>query len=250
MANDNNRNRFWTEDELSSALDAYLYMLRLELSSVPFSIKTNSEVLRSGPLYRRNEASIRYRMRNISCVLEERGAPILLAFSPAPQVGVNVKRRLHALLDARASVLDSINALAKKPKISFSLPDATESLTKLKSLLLDISELQEKSRTVGIGHNNPPETLEFDVKELSEAYAAITAIESELAKNAADKKRIESESGKIAKLGMKIAIWSGERFTDFAKAGAVAAGTGFGLTLSILGGQIIDTLSALFGYLF
>ncbi len=147
-------------------------------------------------------------------------------------------------------MLDSINALAKKPKISFSLPDATESLTKLKSLLLDISELQEKSRTVGIGHNNPPETLEFDVKELSEAYAAITAIESELAKNAADKKRIESESGKIAKLGMKIAIWSGERFTDFAKAGAVAAGTGFGLTLSILGGQIIDTLSALFGYLF
>jgi hypothetical protein len=95
------RNEIWSIDELRAAVDAYLYMLRLEASSIPFSSTAYSRFLLTGPLRDRNEASIRYRMRNISQVMEERGAPVLRSFSPAPQVGKNVKKTINQLLDER-----------------------------------------------------------------------------------------------------------------------------------------------------
>ena len=60
------KNDIWSDDELRASVDAYLYMLRLEVSSIPYSPAEYSKFLQSGPLRDRNDASIRYRMRNIS----------------------------------------------------------------------------------------------------------------------------------------------------------------------------------------
>lgn len=81
----------WSDEELSAALDAYLYMLQLQLSSIPFSAERHSETLLSGPLHQRSRASVRYRMRNISAVAQDRGVPTVAAFSSAMQLGRGVR---------------------------------------------------------------------------------------------------------------------------------------------------------------
>ena len=99
--NHRKRNESWSDDELCASVDAYLYMLRLEVPSIPYSPTKYTKFLQTGPLRDRNDASIRYGMRNISQVMEERGAPILRSFSPAAQVGRNVKKKINELLNAR-----------------------------------------------------------------------------------------------------------------------------------------------------
>lgn len=221
-------------------------MLQLEASGIPFSASQHSEILRSGPLEKRNEASIRYRMRNISCVMEERGAPVLRAFSSAPRVGRNVKRRLHALLDARSDALQSLSHMASRAREKqVGLKEAVESLTRLENMIADWKRESE----IGIGHNNPPEKTEVLPTDFSEALIAVTEIRKELLGGTLNSERISGWSEKIAGFGLKVSIWAGQRFDDFAKAGAMAAGTSLGLSLSGLGDQIIETLKTLFQFL-
>ena len=53
---------------------------------------------------------------------------------------------------------------------------------------------------------------------------------------------IPGRGDRLGSFGLKLAIWTGQRVTDFAKAGAVAAGTGFGVWLTGLGDHIIEVL--------
>lgn len=243
------KNAPWSDIELQVAVDAYLYMLQLEISGIPFSETRQERLLFSGPLSNRSDASVRYRMRNISCVMQERGVAILRAYSPAPQVGRNVKSRIHGLLDARHDTLAAIRRLAGERRSgSVELDDVVANLEQLKDR---ISKLVESQRAfVGIGHNNPPEKIEIDANDFINAIRAIEDIEEELASESPDKNAIASRSDILVSLGMKSVAWAGQRLTDFARAGAVAAGTGFGLAVSGLGGKIIETLQQVFDYLF
>lgn len=91
-------NILWTDAELVSAVDAYVFMLQAERVGVSYPKDIDTKLLLSGPLNIRNDASLRYRMRNISAVVDEMGGPILAAYSPAEQVGTNVRTRLRAIL--------------------------------------------------------------------------------------------------------------------------------------------------------
>lgn len=232
----------WSDGELKAALDAYLYMLQLELSSIPFSATEYSEALLCGLLHKRNEASIRYRMRNISHVVSERGLPTLSAFSSAPQVGRNVIRRINELLDARADTIHAIRQLGSRNASDVGLPDVLRSLLELKNR---ISAL-EVGFPVGIGHNNPPDSIDFSGEEVTDVATAIDSIGKEIADGQPDPKVVRTLSQQVSAFGLKVWVWSGQRLTDFAKAGAVAAGTGFGLSISGLGEQIVNTLRSLF----
>ena len=55
----------WSDSELRTSIDAYLYMLQLETAAVPFSVVEQERLLISGPLSARNEVSVRYRLRNM-----------------------------------------------------------------------------------------------------------------------------------------------------------------------------------------
>ncbi len=100
----------WTDDELASSVEAYIFMLRLERAGLLFRKDAATELLVTGPLSIRNEASIRYRMRNISAVVVELGGPVLSAYTPAERVGRNVRRRLRTMLSEHPGfklILDS-----------------------------------------------------------------------------------------------------------------------------------------------
>ncbi|MGP1354630.1 MAG: hypothetical protein ACTS1Z_15050 [Parasphingopyxis sp.] len=236
---------FWNDTELAAAVDAYLYMRQLEVCSISFSAAEHSKVLLDGPLHSRNEASVRYRMRNISHVLIERGEQALAAFSPAPQVGRNVKKRLNAILDARHATLRSISELKSQSYARATAPQVLKRLKHLKDKLQEI----EPTESAGIGHNNPPGSFNISESDMQVVLEAVQKIEQDVTSDNPDQVRIGLSSATLTKFGLRIAMWMGERVTDFAKAGAVAAGTGTGLAISGLGREIVETLGTLFGWL-
>lgn len=239
----------WSRTELEVSVDAYLYLLRLEAAKVPFSASSQEKLLAAGVLSSRNDASIRYRLRNISYVMQERGEKIVKAYSPAPQVGKNVQKVLNDLLDERVSTLDSIRQTDYFAQVS------QPNIEKVLSALGDLKELiSSQSRMLGqvggIGHNSPPEAITVEEREFDEAVVVISRIEQELSSGQPNRRTIGERSQVLINFGMNCAVWVGQRFTDFAKAGAVAAGTAAGLSLSGLGTQIVDVLKQVFAFIF
>ena len=232
------KNETWNNDELRASVDPYLYMLRLEASSIPYSPTEYSKFLQTGPLRNRNDASIRYRMRNISQVMEERGAPILRSFSPAPQVGRNVKKTINELLDERQIPTPAREKRTARGGESVNLSDILASLDELKGMLANL----EPQHMAGFGHNNPPGIYAITPEDILDARDAVAALERELPNAATERQSISDLTDRLGRFGLKLAIWTGQRITDFAKAGAVAAGTGFGVWLTGLGDHIIEVL--------
>ncbi|MGF7009285.1 hypothetical protein, partial [Aminobacter sp. BE322] len=76
----------------------YVLLLRLQLHGADDRSEPLAQTLLSGALAQRNDAAIRYRMRNISAVVQELGAPILNDFSPAESVGRLVRPKIKAML--------------------------------------------------------------------------------------------------------------------------------------------------------
>jgi len=52
-------------------VDAYLKMLRLELSGQTFKKSVEIQLLPEGPLSKRSASSVEYRMQNISAVMQQ-----------------------------------------------------------------------------------------------------------------------------------------------------------------------------------
>lgn len=88
----------WTDEELMSALQAYLLMLRSELQGDRYNKAEVNRRLREGPLAARTEKSVGYRMQNISALLDELGMPYVSGFSPARNIGSAVKKKLTELM--------------------------------------------------------------------------------------------------------------------------------------------------------
>lgn len=78
----------WSEDELRAAVEAYLDMLRLENSGAAFSKAEYNRRLRAGPLSKRTEGSVEYRMQNISAVLAGMGRAGIEGYKAAANVGL------------------------------------------------------------------------------------------------------------------------------------------------------------------
>lgn len=83
---------------MTSAVRAYLEMLRLELNGVKFNKAQINRQLRDGPLAKRSEGSVEFRMRNISAALYELKMPYFTGYLPAPNIGSTMKEKMVGLL--------------------------------------------------------------------------------------------------------------------------------------------------------
>lgn len=187
----------WSDDELAASVEAYIYLLRLQTASLPVPKGAERDLLRTGSLNTRNEASVRYRLRNISAVVEELGGPVLLAYSPASQVGRNVRERLRSMLLAHPGFLQLRKSAGEHTENS-GVPTGdprSEALARLAALRLHVGDLERE--IIGVGHNNPPETLtpggparrDFDL-----AREDIDALEEEVRKIEPNPSRVRSFS--------------------------------------------------------
>ncbi len=238
-------NEPWSDYELRIAVDGYLYMLSLELSGIAFSAEDMAKFLKEGSLPKRNDASIRYRMRNISYVFSKRHLPTLKAYSPASGVGSGVRLRIEELLYERS---DSLSQLAEKnrKKDKVVSEELNEVLSRLDQLEKGLSEIEATSR-VGIGHNNPPEPIEQLSINFNDFRETLQSIKKELTSTSPRKDQIEKEQSILIKLCLQLITEAKDHFSVFTKTTVTVTATVVSTKMFIP--QVLETLESLASYL-
>jgi len=198
----------WTNSELADAVEAYVFLLRLERAGLGDYGVSVTEALLAGPLRTRNEASVRYRMRNISAVVKDLDGPILKTYSPAEQVGSGVRARIWELLGDHPGfqkILQSERSGGRR--IGAAAPatreEALHHLAALREYLLDLER-----ELIGTGHNRPPEPLNTegpDRDDFMRAHEDVRALETELEKALPDDNTVSRRSSRLVKFGMRVA---------------------------------------------
>jgi len=228
----------WSQQELEIALNAYIYMLQLEANNIPFSIEEMSRFLTNGPLNGRNAASVRYRMRNISYIFQERKIPILKRYSPASQVGSQIKDKIIELLDLKNPDLLYSNDLAIKKPIEISQKEIINKIEQLEGYLSEV-----RSATIGIGHNNPPEVIENPPIDFSRESRSLDKIKSQLHSNNPDVAVIKKERNVILELGLKLCTWVKTGKDDISKGFFNSIGVGITAVISMGVIELLKLLS-------
>ncbi len=210
----------WTDLEIKYSVEAYVFLLQAQGAGLSLPEGVSTRTLLSNHLATRNEASIRYRMRNISAVARELGGPVLKAYSPAEQVGGNVRARIREMLVASAGfqslMTAPVSGVPTSPQVRPMQADVVERLRALRTYLTDIER-----QILGVGHNQPPEPLsssELSREDFDRARADIDALEkqvNEASHDLHDEKTAKRHTDSLLAFGLKVAVWVGARATKF-----------------------------------
>lgn len=209
----------WSDEELRHSIEVYLLLLRMQIQGSDARAEPAVQLVVGPLLPSRNEAAIRYRMRNISFVVARLGLPTLRNFSPADGVGNGVAARIEKLLKEHPYFL-SIS-----PKVTASIgdarADASQALGRLRAQVEDmIAEIERR------GHNGPPSLLDegLDRSQLLSALDDIDTVNRELERPVPDMDRAKNGRDKLRLLLATLGRWMAERATKFVDAALVAAG--------------------------
>lgn len=240
----------WTDKELETAVEVYLYLLKLERDGTKLPTRQVEEIAGKGGLQNRNSSSIRYRLRNISFVFEQRGLPTLIAYSPAPAVGKNVRRRIEDILDRSNEFLFFLVQPKKNRALSeLNRSNLVDDLDKLKQSIEKFS--QQNFKASQLGHNNPPDDMRLNEFGVENVIDAISSIQSQLERKNTDEESLSGAVKIVAQFGVECILWARDRITDFCKAAAIAAGTAYGVsTASKLPHEISDVIEKIGAYFF
>ena len=201
----------WSDDELLNSVQVYILLLRLQQEAKVFQSEPVAQALLSSLLDSRNDAAIRYRLRNISAVVQEIGGPILSDFSPAESVGKNIRVRIRAMLEADENFRRILSeSLVEQSDLA---ADAIATLERLQRYIEGLNE-----DLAWRGHNQPPEpigTAFLEASQFAQALADIENLKIEILKPKPDAKQIEEGRRKLLELAVSAAKWIGERLTKF-----------------------------------
>jgi len=223
IGNTERGNTLWTNDELRGSVETYILLLRFQVQGADTRWEPLAQALLRQSLARRNNAAIRYRMRNISAVVQELGGPVLADFSPAESVGARVRPKIRAMLLENAEfsrILNSGNGLE--------LNTAADARSALRILRSHIEQLERE--LAWRGHNGPPGQgdANAELDQLRETIEDIDVIDAELKQPNPDTQIVKSRTAKLLKFVSKLGEWLGARTTKFADATLWAAGTVLG----------------------
>ena len=207
----------WSDEELRRSVEVYVLLLRFQEQGSSERFEPLAQALLADSLSHRNEAAIRYRLRNISAVAQELGGPILDAFSPAESVGRLVRPRIKAML-----VEDPGFARLNSPSSKGEPSDTAAARDALRILRTRIEELERE--IAWRGHNGPPDQggTEEGRENLQLALTGIGTIEGELEKSAPDAEVVRNQLGKLLGLLSTFGKWLGARTTKFVDATLLA----------------------------
>lgn len=234
----------WTDTELAIAVDAYVFLLGVQRSSLRMTAQSTAEVLLAGPLSTRNDASLRYRMRNISAVVAELGGPILLAYSPAERVGANVRARIRAMLVSHSGFQRERAEYNAKTVAKTGAASRDAVLRLLANLREQIEKAEHE--IAGVGHNRPPEPINPEEwrPDFEGAVTDIRSLEIEIAGGAQNPKTASRLVTRLLQFGLALAVWLGERATKFVDVTLKILAPLVVVKLTGLGPLILDTLKA------
>lgn len=242
------REKEWSYNELEIAINSYLYLLKMRVAGIDYPSSKMTKFLLDGPLNLRARPTLRTRMRNISDVLEKMGYPILDGFTSAPKFGKNIRSRIERIVKQHLDELDSLAEQVTSTSSQPSNPTLDDVLEKLQNLEKNLESMKAPA-VEGMGHNNPPSPIGEDIFDDEEARNSIENIRKELLFDKPDEKKISTNQNILLKFGFKLAAWTKERTTEFARSASVTAGAGFGAWVTGLGSQIVDTVKTLILFL-
>lgn len=90
----------WTDAELKACVEAYMDMLADERAGRPINKAAVRRSLIAGALAERGEASVEFRMQNISAVLQGMKRPWIVGYKPAANVGPTNRDRIASFIEA------------------------------------------------------------------------------------------------------------------------------------------------------
>lgn len=233
------KERSWSVRELEIALDAYLYMLRLQIAEIPFTTLHLTKPLLEGPLKGRTRQDFGKKMRHISDIFKKRNLPLVKEYNPISNFSRQIREDIDILISKRAEIL--LEIIKQNPTASFTLKDGS---SKLKNLELALNNF-EIPHIYGLGHNNPPEPITDDVLRVSEVKESLKILQELLSIKSINSKKMRTNKLNLLDFGLRLAIWIGERITDFSRAAAVVSGTGAGIWLSGKAPSAFDAMKAL-----
>jgi hypothetical protein len=213
----------WTDDELRRSVETYILLLRFQTQGADTRSEPLAQALLSQSLTQRNNAAIRYRMRNISAVVQELGGPVLADFSPAESVGAVVRPKIRAMLLENDEFSRILN-----PGVGPELNTASDARAALRILRSHVEELERE--LAWRGHNGPPDQVGANEKlnQLRETIDDIDVIDAELEQPNPDTQIVKSRTNKLLMFVGKLGEWLGARTTKFVDATLSAAGTVLG----------------------
>ena len=91
----------WTRAELEASVDAYLDMLTKQIKGIQYSKSEVSRTLRSGALKARSDGAFKFRMQNISSVMEDLGLSWIIGWPPAKNIGSKVSSEIKDILGTK-----------------------------------------------------------------------------------------------------------------------------------------------------
>lgn len=216
-------------------------LLRLQLEGGNFRAEPVAQSILGNELQTRNPAAIRYRLRNISAVASELGAPTLQGFSPAERVGKNVRTRIKRLLKRDAGFQRIVGK--SSTELSIAKADVLDALSRLETNLEDLSQ--------GLalrGHNQPPELIDNnfpDPDALTEILTEITDLQILISQDQAPTVALKSKRERLLKLAENAAKWLGERLTKFTDAAVATAAPILVAKVTGVLPAVVDTIEAL-----
>ncbi len=102
----------WSEAEHRAAIAAYLRLLRVQLAGGDIQKAAVRRELRAGPLSQRTEASIEYRMQNLSYVLDQHALPWVQGYRPRTHVSPDQSSMMWEIIMEVAPDLTERRAIA------------------------------------------------------------------------------------------------------------------------------------------
>ncbi len=160
-------------------------------------------------------------MRNISAVAKELDGPVLKAYSPAEQVGGNVRAKIRAILTSHPEfqnlLTKSLGAAGGPVNGALAAPQsAAEVIERLQSLRAYLADIERQ--ILGVGHNQPPEPLSasgLTRQDFEQARASIDALERQVTEAPKDEAVAKVHTNRLLSFGLKVATWVGARVTKF-----------------------------------
>lgn len=236
----------WTHEEVRSAVNTYFYIMLLDQVGALSDLDSLIEYVSTEILHGRDSYSVFTYYRYVTRVLRSKQLPFLKSISSIRRPRRRMMEAVTAQIDnLAASFLEVINSLEQTPAKPPSVEAIRRSLDALGQHLATLDSTAQVHRN----HNQPPEAIDDAFPFLAESQALILKIKSDLEQVPQNKKALIFDIETLTRLGMKLAIWIGDRVTDFGKAAAVAAGTATGTAIAVwatgLAPQLLQTIKAI-----
>lgn len=233
----------WSDEELEAAVFGYMLLLGLERVGVSYPVSHFYELILAGPLTTRNEAAVRYRLRNITHVMEEQGLPTLDGFSAASQVGKHVKDRLKKIIQTYEGGEFFVTEVARAKERDASKGDYQALLDSVAELKLSLKGF---TRPHMVGHNNPPEAIIED-SEIHDALAELNdrldSLQGIAAQTPQSNSQLENDKKEIISITARLFDWGTNRVTKFVDAALVTAAPILIVKLTNMAPLILDVLA-------